>query len=200
MAKKPDRIIIDTNLWISFLLTKDFKKLDERIIKGKVRILFSLELIEEFLNVVERPKLKRYFNLKDVEQLVELFDIYGEIIEVQSKVNRCRDIKDNFILALAKDSKADFLITGDQDLLVLKEFEGTQITSITDYLKTFKGYSDLISVKHEKTPLPPFPYPLHHHLPTLKKNHQHRFGAHLFASAPALQRHGTYWRERKSTV
>lgn len=142
MAKKPDRIIIDTNLWISFLLTKDFKKLDERIIKGKVRILFSLELIEEFLNVVERPKLKRYFNLKDVEQLVELFDIYGEIIEVQSKVNRCRDIKDNFILALAKDSKADFLITGDQDLLVLKEFEGTQITSIIDYLKTFKGYSD----------------------------------------------------------
>jgi uncharacterized protein len=138
MARKPDRIIVDTNLWISFLLTKDFKKLDEKLIKGKVRIFFSLELIEEFLNVVERPKLKRYFNLNDVEQLIELFDSYGEIIEVKSKVNRCRDIKDNFILALAKDSKANYLITGDQDLLVLKEFEGTHIISITDYLKTIK--------------------------------------------------------------
>jgi len=138
MARKPDRIIVDTNLWISFLLTRDFKKLDEKLVKGKVRIFFSLELIEEFLNVVERPKLKRHFNLKDVEQLIELFDSYGEIIEVKSKVNRCRDIKDNFILALAKDSKANYLITGDQDLLVLKEFEGTHIISIIDYLKTIK--------------------------------------------------------------
>ena len=138
MAKKPDRIIIDTNLWISFLLTRDFKKMDERIIKGKVSVLFSLELIEEFLNVVDRPKLKRYFNLKDVQQLIELFDSYGEIIEVKSKVSHCRDSKDNFILALAKDSKADYLITGDHDLLVLNQYEGTHIISIIDYLKTIK--------------------------------------------------------------
>lgn len=138
MAKKPDRIIIDTNLWISFLITKDFKKLDEKILTGKVRILFSLELIEEFLTVVERPRLKKYFNLKDVAQLIELFDSYGEIIEVKSKINHCRDIKDNFILALAKDSNASHLITGDQDLLVLKEFEGTYIITITEYLKTLK--------------------------------------------------------------
>jgi putative PIN family toxin of toxin-antitoxin system len=138
MAKKPDRVIIDTNLWISFLLTRDFKKLDEKIVAGKVKVLFSLELIEEFLTVVDRPRLKKYFNLTDVEQLIEIFDSYGEIIEVKSKVNLCRDIKDNFILALAKDSKASHLITGDQDLLVLKEFEGTNIITISEYLKTLK--------------------------------------------------------------
>jgi uncharacterized protein len=138
MAKKPDRIIIDTNLWISFLLTKDFKKVDEKIITGLVKILFSLELIEEFLAVVERPKLKKYFDRKVIEQLIELFDSYGEIVEVKSRVNLCRDSKDNFILALAKDSKATHLITGDQDLLVLKEFEGTRIITIADYLKAFK--------------------------------------------------------------
>ncbi len=138
MAKKPDRVIIDTNLWISFLLTRDFKKLDEKIVAGKVKVLFSLELIEEFLTVVDRPRLKKYFNLTDVEQLIELFDSYGEIIEVKSKVNHCRDIKDNFILALAKDAKASHLITGDQDLLVLKEFEGTSIITISEYLKALK--------------------------------------------------------------
>jgi uncharacterized protein len=138
MAKKPDRIIIDTNLWISFLLTKDLKKLDHKILSGSIKLLFSLESIEEFLTVVDRPKLKKYFTLSDVEKLIELFDIYGEVIEVKSKVNLCRDTKDNFLLALAKASKADFLITGDLDLLVLKEFESTRILSFTEYLKITK--------------------------------------------------------------
>jgi putative PIN family toxin of toxin-antitoxin system len=138
MAKKPDRIIIDTNLWISFLLTKDLKKLDHKILSGSIKLLFSLESIEEFLTVVNCPKLKKYFTLSDVEKLIELFDIYGEVIEVKSKVNLCRDTKDNFLLALAKDSKADFLITGDLDLLVLKEFESTRILSFTEYLKITK--------------------------------------------------------------
>jgi predicted nucleic acid-binding protein len=53
MAKKPDRIIIDTNLWISFLLTKDLKKLDHKILSGSIKLLFSLESIEEFLTVVD---------------------------------------------------------------------------------------------------------------------------------------------------
>lgn len=44
----------------------------------------------------------------------------------------------NFILALAKDSKASHLITGDQDLLVLKAFEGTNIITISEYLKNLK--------------------------------------------------------------
>jgi predicted nucleic acid-binding protein len=44
----------------------------------------------------------------------------------------------NFLLALAKDSKASRLITGDHDLLVLSGFEGTRIITIAEYLKTIK--------------------------------------------------------------
>ncbi|HEU5291966.1 MAG TPA: putative toxin-antitoxin system toxin component, PIN family, partial [Cyclobacteriaceae bacterium] len=55
MAKKAERVIIDTNLWISFLITKDFKTLDIKIKTGKIKIIFSLELIEEFLAVAHRP-------------------------------------------------------------------------------------------------------------------------------------------------
>ena len=132
MAKRIKRVIIDTNLWISFLITKDFKKLDNKIIKGKLKILFSLELIEEFLAVVERPKFRRYFNRQDIEHLIELFDVYGEIVNVKSTVKICRDAKDNFLLALAKDGNANLLITGDSDLLVLKKFEKTRIIKIAD--------------------------------------------------------------------
>ena len=138
MAKKVDRVVIDTNLWISFLITKDFKKLDERIRTKSIRVMFSLELIEEFLTVVNRPKFRKYFTKSDIEKLMDLFDVYGEIVEVKSNIDLCRDKKDDFLLALAKDAQADFLVTGDKDLLELKVFESTKIVAVTDYLKKIK--------------------------------------------------------------
>ncbi len=135
MAKRVDRIIVDTNLWIAFLITKDFKKLDTKIKSGGVKILFSVELMEEFLAVAERPKFKKYFDKDDLAQLVDLFDVYGEVVDVKSKVDVCRDPKDNFLLALAKDSKANFLLTGDKDILALRKFGRTTILKIVDYFK-----------------------------------------------------------------
>jgi putative PIN family toxin of toxin-antitoxin system len=135
MAKKADRIIIDTNLWISYLIRKDFKNLDNKIVTGKTKAIFSLELIEEFLSVAHRPKFKKYFTKNDIEQLVDMFEVYGEIAEVKSNLELCRDPKDNFLLSLAKDSKADYLITGDKDLLDLKTIGRTKIITLTDYLK-----------------------------------------------------------------
>lgn len=138
MAKKADRLIIDTNLWISFLITKDYKQLDNLLKTGRIKILFSLESLEEFLSVVNRPKFKKYFSKADIEELYDLFDFYGETIDVSSSVDLCRDSKDNFLLSLAKDSKADYLITGDKDLLDLKKISKTKIITITDYLKMIK--------------------------------------------------------------
>jgi hypothetical protein len=103
MAKKTDRLVIDTNLWISFLITKNYKKLDARIKRTKVKILFSLELMEELLTVVSRPKFKKYFDKEDIEQLLNLVDFYGEMVDVKSDLKICRDAKDNFLLSLSKD-------------------------------------------------------------------------------------------------
>jgi putative PIN family toxin of toxin-antitoxin system len=135
MAKKADRIVVDTNLWISFLITKDYKKLDVLIKRGKVKILFSLELMEEFLTVVSRPKFKKYFDGEDIERLLNLVDFYREIVDVKSDLRICRDSKDDFLVSLSKDGKADFLITGDHDLLELKKIDKTRIISISEYLR-----------------------------------------------------------------
>jgi len=105
MPKKAERIVIDTNLWISFLITKDYKKLDGKIKSGEIKILFSLESMEEFLVVADRPKFKKYFDKEDIEQLIDLFDVYGEIVDVKSNIEICRDAKDNFLLSLSKDGK-----------------------------------------------------------------------------------------------
>ena len=108
MSRRVDRIILDTNLWISFLIKKDFKKLDLYIKSASVKIIFSLELIEEFLSVTHRPKFKPYFSKSDIESIIDLFDVYGELHDVVSNIELCRDKKDNFLLSLAKDSRADY--------------------------------------------------------------------------------------------
>lgn len=55
MRVKPGKIIIDTNLWISYLITKGFKRLDKQIYSDKALLIFSQELIDEFIEVQNVP-------------------------------------------------------------------------------------------------------------------------------------------------
>jgi len=57
-------------------------------------------------------------------------------------VNACRDFKDNFLLSLCRDGKADFLITGDPDLLVIKKFEKKQKNQRRKDLPASHGFMD----------------------------------------------------------
>ncbi|MDD5151495.1 MAG: putative toxin-antitoxin system toxin component, PIN family [Flavobacterium sp.] len=134
MPNKVSRIILDTNLWISFLISKDFSKLDELIFEKKAVLVFSKELLDEFLEVTKRPKFRRFFSKIDVENILETIDEYADFVIVKSKTTVCRDPKDNFLLSLAKDGKANFLLTGDRDLLDIEVFEKTSIQTISDFL------------------------------------------------------------------
>ncbi|WP_421828177.1 putative toxin-antitoxin system toxin component, PIN family [Larkinella sp.] len=134
MPKRKHRVIIDTNLWISFLLTKNFTKLDKVFADQTLTLLFSQELLDEFIEVARRPKFKRYFSLADLQALVEQISLRAEFVTVTSEITICRDPKDNFLLALATDAKATHLITGDKDLLDLQQFENTTIVTIATYL------------------------------------------------------------------
>ena len=136
MKTKSKKVIIDTNLWISFLITKNYNQLDKIIFERKCTLVFSDELLEEFLTVTKRPKFRRFFTQEDTENLIETIQEFADFFDVVSNVNVCRDIKDNFLLSLSKDSKANFLITGDNDLLELKSFESTKIITISDFFKT----------------------------------------------------------------
>lgn len=137
MRNKDARVILDTNLWISFLITNNYTQLDEILFSRNCILIFSAELLEEFLTVVKRPKFRRFFSQDDIELLIETIQEYAIFIEVTSKVEVCRDSKDDFLLSLSKDSKADFLITGDKDLLVLEKFESTRILTITDFINEY---------------------------------------------------------------
>jgi len=134
MRTQKNRVIIDTNLWISFLLTKDFSTFDNIIARNKLTLIFSQELVDEFVEVTQRDKFRKYFPLKDVENLLLKIKNRAIFITVTSDVSICRDVKDNFLLALAMDSNATHLITGDKDLLVLEKFGSTKILTMNEYL------------------------------------------------------------------
>ena len=134
MLKKKSRLVIDTNIWISFLLTKDFISFDKIVSNPNLKMLFSNKLLEEFIEVARRPKFKKYFSNVDLENLLIKMREHGELIVVKNSTTICRDPKDNFLLDLSKEGEATHLITGDKDLLDLKRFGKTQIITLKKFL------------------------------------------------------------------
>ena len=126
------KVILDTNLWVSFLITRDMSFLDEYVKSGKVKLIFSKELIQEFIAVAYRPKFAKYFTNEDIENLLDVFNYLGILINVTSNIKICRDSKDDFLLNLAIDSKANYLVTGDKDLLEIKKIKRTKILTIKE--------------------------------------------------------------------
>ncbi|WP_026452314.1 putative toxin-antitoxin system toxin component, PIN family [Aequorivita capsosiphonis] len=131
MSKK---IIVDTNLWISFLITKEYQAFKNLIISNDIILLFSERSIQEFFEVTHRPHFRKLFPIEEINILFAVFKVYGTWIMPTSNIKICRDTKDNFLLNLAVDGKADYLITGDKDLLVLKEIENTKILTYADFI------------------------------------------------------------------
>lgn len=132
------KVIVDTNLWISFLISNRFDFLDDLLCDGKIKLIFSKELIEEFLTVAKRPKFEKYFSDDKIANLLSLFDNYGKLVQVTSEIKECRDFKDNFLLSLAVDSKADYLITGDSDLLEISNIKKTKIITWAEFIEVLK--------------------------------------------------------------
>lgn len=129
------RVILDTNLWISFLISQNFTEIDQLLEDKRIVLIFSYESLEEFIEVVRRPKFKKFFSKNDVEKLLNIFDQYADFVKVASKVDMCRDPKDNFLLNLAIDGEADYLVSGDKDLLILEKIKNTRIITFRSLLE-----------------------------------------------------------------
>jgi uncharacterized protein len=131
---KSKKVILDTNIWISFLISKKYNAIDSLVANGNIVLIFSEESLEEFVTVVRRPKISKYFPESDIDAILSLFRKYGKLVKVESSISICRDSKDNFLLNLAIDSNADYLITGDQDLLVIEKIKNTRVLTWKDFI------------------------------------------------------------------
>ena len=131
--EKASRIIIDTNVWISFLIGKELQNLKDLILNDKVKIILTVQLINEIKLVTSRDKLKKYFDQDKVTELISLLDILTDKVNLRKIDKICRDPKDDFLLALSKESKANYLITGDKDLLDIRVYGRTRIVTVKQF-------------------------------------------------------------------
>jgi putative PIN family toxin of toxin-antitoxin system len=132
------QVVIDTNIWISFLIGKSFYELYDLMKNRKIEVLSSKTQIEEFLKVTQRDKFRRYFNFDEIEYLLHFFERNTVLVDTKKKVHICKDKKDNYILEIALNGNADCIITGDNDLLELNPFENIEILIYKDFIEKLK--------------------------------------------------------------
>jgi uncharacterized protein len=133
------KVVVDTNIFISFLIGKVLKDLPKYLHSSAVELVVSDELISELIEVTSRPKFNKYFSEELVRELVILVEERSITIQPHSQINVCRDAKDNYLLALANDGNADFLVTGDKDLLTMGAFENTRIVDYNELERIVKS-------------------------------------------------------------
>ena len=132
------KVIFDTNVWISFLIGKKLVSIREHLESGKIKIVVTKQLLVEIELVTSREKLKKYFPKHQVTELILLLKTIAIAVDIKPKHKICRDPKDNFLLDLIDYSKADFLVTGDKDLIELNPFKTAQIINPAAFEKLFK--------------------------------------------------------------
>lgn len=135
------KVIIDTSWWISFILSKHSGGFPAFFDNRTVKIYFSHLLLNEIHDTLNYGRSRKRFNEKNYKQFLSFIDQSAAIIESTSEIDICRDPKDNFLLALAKDAGADYLITRDDDLLVLKKFEHTIILTLHQFTEILNQQS-----------------------------------------------------------
>lgn len=135
MTAKNIKVIFDTNVWISFLIGKRLSFIKHYISNGQITIVTTERLLKEIKEVTSRPRMKKYFPQESVIELLQLLEIIGENIEMKPTHFINRDLKDNFLLDLIDFSKADYLVTGDKDLLVHNPFKSATILTPANFEK-----------------------------------------------------------------
>lgn len=129
------KIIFDVNIWVSALISQRMsQQIQAIILRDNVEVIVCDQLLLELQQTLQKLKLQKYISSERANFAIELVKQSTTLIHSNSTVKFCRDDKDDYLLALAKDVEADFLITGDNDLLVLKTFAKTQIIMLSELM------------------------------------------------------------------
>lgn len=132
---KKIKIVIDTNIFVSaFLGSKNAKLIVKEIINNEFLLIMSAEQLREVREVLQRPKFSKYITTGEVEELISLLSMKVIIPAIYEKINDCRDPKDNIIFEEAVYGNAQYIITDDEDLLVLNPYKWIKILNLRDFI------------------------------------------------------------------
>jgi putative PIN family toxin of toxin-antitoxin system len=131
------RVVFDTNVIVSALLFENSTPAQAFFATLKSgEVLLSAPLAEEISRIIYHPKFDRYLTDEQRADFITALVEASALVEIKDTITICRDPKDNMILELAVSGKAEVIVTGDADLLVLNPFEQISILSPKDFLET----------------------------------------------------------------
>ena len=137
------RALLDANVLVSAAIRPSGPpgQIIAALLTQSFDLILSPGIIEEVQIALTLPKIRKYLRepqeaarwLADIVALADLVQDTGNITGV------CRDPADDVVLAAAVEGRADKIVTGDDDLLVLGDFEGITIVTPRGFLDTITG-------------------------------------------------------------
>jgi len=130
------RVVIDTNVFISALLWNgNPEKVLELWRKERILLLLSPFLSSEIFSILERSNVDN----EDIQYFIQSLENHSVKIIPVTNITLCRDPKDNEILSLAVNGDANYIITGDRDLLTFRNVKGVTIVNPKEFLQIMKS-------------------------------------------------------------
>ena len=129
------RIVIDTNVFVSATILPSSvprQAVDSALNDGIV--LLSEATFDELKETLFRPRFDEYISVKERELFLAQLEQAAEFVPIIQRVRECRDPKDDQILDVALNGRADVIVTGDEDLLALHPWRGIAIVTPREYL------------------------------------------------------------------
>lgn len=136
------RYIFDTNTLVSALLFEHStpgQAFRQALRQGE--ILLSPATLEELAEVLQREKFDDYVTASEREEFLEALVERAVFVEPTEEMRVCRDPKDDKFLELAVSGKADYIISGDEDLVLLNPFRTIAILTAAEFLAGTEGES-----------------------------------------------------------
>jgi putative PIN family toxin of toxin-antitoxin system len=131
--------VLDTNILVSALLfTGEVSKIVELWQKGEIVSLISRETFTELRAVLKYPKFS--LTSHEIQSVIQNEILpYFEVVRIEENIKGvCRDPDDDKFIACAVSGLADFLLTGDKDLIALKSYKNVKIIRPSEFLKKFE--------------------------------------------------------------
>jgi len=133
-------VVFDISVLVSALITKGkSKELWLKAVRKEFNLIASREILSEFIKVAGRAKFRKYVKERDIKDFLEAFNTTARFTSVKSRFKVVKqDPDDDIILRTAHDSRADYVVSGDEHLLALKEFRGIRIVTVSEMLELLK--------------------------------------------------------------
>lgn len=130
--------VIDTNTLISAHLIKESnpRRAFQYVLDSGI-LVQSKETLTEFAEKFTHPKFDKYISLQSRMRAINELEARSVIITIYEEILACRDKKDDKFLSLAWSSKAECIISGDKDLLVLHPFRKIPILNPSQFIMEY---------------------------------------------------------------